>query len=106
MGNKCWNCARLGKCLSCKPCDKFVRFRATVTTKEVAALCGIGERTLFRKLRKSVVETLSWIEETTGFVFCRECRDRTRDSFVLETNNVENAVRLSTALLKITEGKE
>lgn len=100
MGNKCWNCARLGKCLICKPCDRFVRFRAFVTAKEVATLCGISERTLYRKLERSVVETLHWVEVVRGFAFYRERRDSTRDMFVLETNNVENAVKLSTALLQ------
>lgn len=101
MGNKCWNCARVGKCLLCKPCDKFIRFRAYVTTKEVAALCGTTERTLFRKMRKSSVNTLSWIEDVTGFAFCKEYINDIRSVFVLETNNVENSVRLATALLEI-----
>lgn len=103
MGNKCWNCARLGKCMLCKPCERFIRFRAYVTTREVAALCNTSERTLYRKLKKNWFATLDWINEVSGFEFTREFKDDERSMFVLETNNVENAVKLSLALQKLEE---
>ena len=101
MGNKCWNCARVGKCKYLTPCDKFVRFRVSVSTKEVASLCGISERTLFRKMRRNLVATLSWIEETSGFVFGREHCNSKQKVFVLETNNTENALKLAEALKRL-----
>ena len=103
MGNKCWNCARLGNCLGCKPCERFIRFRTYVTTKEVAALCNTSERTLYRKLKKNWFTTLDWVNRVSGFEFTREFKDNERSMFVLETNNVENSVKLSLALQKLEE---
>ena len=101
MGNKCWNCARVGKCEYLSPCSYFIRFRAYVSTKEVACLCGISERTLYRKLRRNWVDTLSWIEKTSGFVFLKEYCRSNKTAFVLETNNTENAIKLAEALEKL-----
>ena len=106
MSNKCWNCARVGKCEHLTPCPLFIRFRAYVTAKEVSSLCGISERTLYRKLRRSLVSTLSWIEETTGFVFLKESCRKNATNFVLETNNTTNAIKLATILKKLEESEK
>ena len=101
MENKCWYCARLGKCRTLSPCTKFIRFREFVTAKEVAGLCGISTTTLYRKLRRNAKKALSWVEEVSGFVFSHESNGKGKALFVLKPNNTENTVKLSRALQKL-----
>ena len=103
MANKCWNCARVANCDMRQPCDRFVKYRSSVTTKEVAALCGTSERALFRRLAMSEEHTLRWVNRTSGFTFIRVYKDNTHKKFVLEQNNVANSVKLAEALQKLKE---
>ena len=65
---KCWNCLYLGKCMEYNKfgCEKFVKWK--LTYKEVADLCKISERTLYRWLYKPK-EALANIYRLTGLKF-------------------------------------
>lgn len=65
----CWDCAYLGKCedYNEKGCDKFLKWK--LTYKEVADLCKIHERTLYRWFAKSSPKALRTIYHLTGYKF-------------------------------------
>lgn len=104
MASKCFDCARVGKCDKLVPCSKFVLFREYVTIKEVAALCGMHERTLQRKLLSREYETLQLIKKKTGFTFRREeGMNNQGKALVPEPNNCRNSIRLAKALEKLNK---
>ena len=65
----CWDCARLGTCTECNEngCEKFVMWK--LTFKEVANLCGINVRTLYRWFAISEKKALRTIYHLTGYRF-------------------------------------
>ena len=76
----CWDCARLGKCLDYNEngCEKFVLWK--LTFKEVAILCGVHERTIYKWFVKSEKKALRTIYNLTGYKFqvyyddgCKRC---------------------------------
>lgn len=76
---KCWYCAYLGKCLDYNKdgCEKFLRWK--VTYKEVADLCKVHERTIYRWFNKNPIKALRTIYYLTGCKFqvhhddCKSC---------------------------------
>ena len=64
---KCWDCAYLGKCYDCneKGCDKFFKWK--LTYREVADLCKINERTIYRWFNESTPKALRTIYRLTGY---------------------------------------
>ena len=65
----CWYCARLGKCMDYNKdgCEKFVMWK--LTFKEVATMCHIDERTLYKWFEKSEKKALEKIYTLTGCKF-------------------------------------
>ncbi len=82
---KCWNCAYLGKCIDCNEngCEKFLKWK--LTYREVADLCKVNIRTLFRWFNKNPTKALRTIYHLTGYKFqvyyddCRSCLVRVID---------------------------
>ena len=82
---KCWDCAYLGKCYDCNEngCDKFIKWK--LTYKEVADLCKISERAIYRWFNKSVPKALMKVYALTGCKFkvyyddCKSCLVRVID---------------------------
>ena len=66
---KCWYCAYLRNCMDYNEngCEKFIKWRLTI--KEVADLCKVNERTIYRWLTKSIPKTLRTIYHLTGYKF-------------------------------------
>ncbi len=66
---KCWDCAYLGKCMDyCEDgCDKFFKWR--LTFKEVAKMCNVTERTMYRWFSKSIPKALRTIYRLSGYKF-------------------------------------
>lgn len=74
---KCWNCAYLGKCMDYneKGCVKFTKWK--LTFKEVAEMCNLNERTLYKWFASSENKALNNIYDITGYrfkVIYIECR--------------------------------
>lgn len=82
---KCWDCALLGKCDKCNEngCDDFLKWK--MTYKEVADLCKVHERTIYRWFNKNPAKALRTIYHLTGCKFkvhyddCRSCLVRKID---------------------------
>lgn len=63
---KCWNCLYLAKCMDYNKngCDKFVKWK--MSYKEVADLCKINVRTLYRYFVKDEQEALATVYRLSG----------------------------------------
>ena len=63
---KCWYCCYLGKCMDYNEhgCEKFTKWK--LTYKEVAKLCKVHERTIYRWFEKDVRKALITIYRLTG----------------------------------------
>ena len=57
---KCWDCTYLGKCLDCNKdgCEKFLKWK--ITYKEVADLCKVHERTIYRWFNKNPAKAMDF----------------------------------------------
>lgn len=62
----CWNCIHLGKCMNYNKngCEKFIKWK--MTYKEVADICKVHERTVFRWFSSNEREALATIYRLSG----------------------------------------
>lgn len=103
MGNKCWNCIRLSKCLDAyraknmETCTKFIKYIDKVQLNQVAAMCGIAQSTLSRWLLKDPEVALVKIKNLCGFEFSWE-RVNSYSIFELALPNIENCIKLTKKL--------
>lgn len=71
--NKCWYCSNLGSCMKLKPCEDFIKYNyqniPPYTIEQVAKLCKVTSRTIYRWFAKSVNYALYEIKRLTGLKF-------------------------------------
>ena len=63
---KCWDCLYLGKCMDYNKhgCEKFVKWK--LTYKEIADICKVHQRTVFRWFSINEREALATIYRLSG----------------------------------------
>ena len=65
----CWYCAKLGKCKDRKinKCKDFVKWKTSV--EDIAKMCNVDVRTIYRWFNKNETEALDKIYNLTGAKF-------------------------------------